>query len=200
VSRAPDHSRLLLPASGPRVLADRRALLWRAPVVPPRSAERVRGRSVRSFARPVEPDMLADAVERGYEVRPRPVPSAGATYGLSFTVLATCEPEGETRVPFVPCDQRQLERLVFNVLEGGFSLVVISADLRKYARAYGERGNRYAAFEAGHFAQVLLMDVFARGWAACPVGGFHDHGVAELSRVSVLGASEPLYLLGVGYE
>jgi Nitroreductase family len=200
MSRAHDHALPGLPSSGPRVSADRRALLWRPQAVPQRTAVRMRGASVRSFAGLVQADTLADAVEGSYEAWPRPIPSAGATYGLSFTVLAARLPEGATQIPFVLCTQERLERLVFNVLEGGFSLVVISADLGKYAHTYGRRGHRYAALEAGHFAQAFLMDVFNRGWAACPVGGFHDGGVAELSRRSVMDASEPLYLLGVGYE
>jgi hypothetical protein len=200
VSQALDHSLPDLPASGPRVSGDRRALLWHTQAVPQRTAARIRGASVRSFAGLVEPDALADAVECCYEVWPRPIPSAGATYGLSFTVLAAQQPKSAIRTPFALCTKQRLERLVFNVLEGRFSLVVVSADLSKYVHTYGQRGRRYAALEAGHFAQAFLMDVYARGWAACPVGGFHDQGVTELTRRSVMDASEPLYLLGVGYE
>lgn len=58
------------------------------------------------------------------------------------------------------------------------------------------RAVRYAAFEAGHAGQNLLLQAVALGLGAVPIGSFRD---AEVSRLLDLPAGEePLYLFAVG--
>ena len=59
-----------------------------------------------------------------------------------------------------------------------------------------ERAVRYAAFEAGHAGQNLLLQAVALDLGSVPVGSFRDD---EVSRLLELPADEaPLYLFAVG--
>jgi nitroreductase len=192
------HATSSLAAGGPRIPAKTRGLRWRPATAPPRTAPRVRGASIRSFGTGIAPHELLEAIGANYHRSPRPVPSAGATYGLSFYLLtshAADEPAGQA---VLACTPSMLRRLVFNRLEGQFSLIVIAAALSAYTRAYGARGYRYALIESGHFAQMFLLDAYRHGWSACPIGSFHDDGVAQAISAGPLGIDTPLYLIGVG--
>jgi SagB-type dehydrogenase family enzyme len=76
-------------------------------------------------------------------------------------------------------------------------LVLICAVPERLAGRHGpERAVRYAAFEAGHAGQNLLLQAVALGLGAVPIGSFRD---AEVSRLLDLPAGEePLYLFAVG--
>lgn len=193
------HTTSSLPASGPRIAAKTRGLRWRPTTAPPRTTQRVRGASIRSFGTGIAPRELLEAIGANYHRSPRPVPSAGATYGLSFYLLTSNAADEPADQAVLACTPSMLRRLVFNRLEGQFSLIVIAAALPAYTRAYGARGYRYALIESGHFAQMFLQDAYRRGWTACPIGSFHDAGIAQAISPGPLSPDTPLYLLGVGH-
>jgi SagB-type dehydrogenase family enzyme len=76
-------------------------------------------------------------------------------------------------------------------------VVLICAVPERLVGRHGpERAVRYAAFEAGHAGQNLLLQAVALGLGAVPIGSFRD---AEVSRLLDLPAGEePLYLFAVG--
>ena len=76
-------------------------------------------------------------------------------------------------------------------------IVIICAVAERLAGRHGpERAARYAAFEAGHAGQNLLLQAVALDLGSVPVGSFRDD---EISRLLGLPADEaPLYLFAVG--
>jgi SagB-type dehydrogenase family enzyme len=76
-------------------------------------------------------------------------------------------------------------------------LVAVCAVPGRLAERHGpERAVRYAAFEAGHVGQSLLLQAVALGLAGVPMGSFAD---AEVSRLLGLPPEEvPLYLFAIG--
>jgi SagB-type dehydrogenase family enzyme len=76
-------------------------------------------------------------------------------------------------------------------------IVVICAVADRLVGRHGpERAVRYAAFEAGHAGQNLLLQAVALDLGSVPVGSFRDD---EISRLLELPADEaPLYLFAVG--
>lgn len=76
-------------------------------------------------------------------------------------------------------------------------IVVICAVADRLAGRHGpERAVRYAAFEAGHAGQNLLLQAVALDLGTVPIGSFVDD---EVSRLLGLPADEaPLYLFAVG--
>ena len=55
--------------------------------------------------------------------------------------------------------------------------VSMIADLARVARAFGNRGYRYAHFEAGAIGQRLYVGAEALGWSATGIGAFYDDDV-----------------------
>jgi SagB-type dehydrogenase family enzyme len=55
--------------------------------------------------------------------------------------------------------------------------VSMIADLEKAARVFGNRGYRYAYFEAGAIGQRLYLGAEALGWNATGIGAFYDDDV-----------------------
>jgi SagB-type dehydrogenase family enzyme len=76
-------------------------------------------------------------------------------------------------------------------------LVIICAVHDRIAGRHGpDRAIRYAAFEAGHAGQNLLLQATALDLGGVPIGSFRD---AEVSRVLGLADDEaPLYLFALG--
>lgn len=76
-------------------------------------------------------------------------------------------------------------------------IVVIDAVPARLVGRHGpERATRYAAFEAGHAGQNLLLQAVALGLAGVPIGSYRD---AEVSRLLELpDGEEPLYLFAIG--
>ncbi len=76
-------------------------------------------------------------------------------------------------------------------------IVIICAVADRLVGRHGpERADRYAAFEAGHAGQNLLLQAVALDLGSVPVGSFRDD---EISRLLGLPADEaPLYLFAVG--
>ncbi len=76
-------------------------------------------------------------------------------------------------------------------------LVVVIASVTDRTRAkYGDRAPRYAAIEAGHVAQNLLLEAAALGLAGVPVGGFDDDPVRK--AVGLGAGEDPLYVVPIG--
>jgi SagB-type dehydrogenase family enzyme len=76
-------------------------------------------------------------------------------------------------------------------------IVVICAVADRLAGRHGpERAARYAAFEAGHAGQNLLLQAVALDLGSVPVGSFRDD---EIRRLLGLAEGEaPLYLFALG--
>jgi SagB-type dehydrogenase family enzyme len=76
------------------------------------------------------------------------------------------------------------------------AVIVIAADYNRTTVKYGERGIRYVHMEAGHAAENICLQAYARGIGTVTIGAFYDSNVQ-----SVLGLPQnevPLYLMPVG--
>ncbi len=140
----------------------------------------------------------------------RTAPSAGALYPLEVYLVAGMvtglepglyryEPEGHRLTPRLEGDLRAA--LSQKALEQSWvadapALLVITAVVRRSARKYGRRAERYALIEAGHAAQNVYLQAEALGLATVIVGAFQD---APLARVLELPRGEqPIGLMPVG--
>ncbi|MEV0610409.1 lantibiotic dehydratase C-terminal domain-containing protein [Polymorphospora rubra] len=56
----------------------------------------------------------------------------------------------------------------------------VTSDLGELRTRFGQRAYRYAAMEAGHLAQNLLLAATAMGLSSVPVGGFFDDDLNQL--------------------
>ena len=74
-----------------------------------------------------------------------------------------------------------------------FSMI---ADLDRAARAHGDRGYRYAHFEAGARGQHLYLAAEALGLRATGIGAFFDDEVNRYLRVA---PQQVIYHLAIGY-
>jgi len=136
----------------------------------------------------------------------RTAPSAGALYPLEcYVVTATgafhYEPGPHRLQPQLANDVRgalAAAALDQPAVSEAPAVVVITAVYERTARKYGDdRARRYAALEAGHVAQNVLLEAVALGLGAVPIGAFDDRRVARLLD---LGSGEaPLYLIPVGH-
>jgi len=75
--------------------------------------------------------------------------------------------------------------------------LVITAEYRRVAVKYGNRGIRYAMIEAGHIGQNLFLQAEALGLKAGIVGAFHDKELIEIMKIPR--THEPLLIMSVGY-
>ena len=75
--------------------------------------------------------------------------------------------------------------------------LVITAEYRRVAVKYGNRGIRYAMIEAGHIGQNLFLQAEALGLKAGIVGAFHDKELIEIMKIPR--THEPLLIISVGY-
>lgn len=62
-----------------------------------------------------------------------------------------------------------------------FSMI---ADLERATEAHGDRGYRYAHFEAGAIGQRLYLGAESFGWQATGIGAFYDDAVHQYLRVA----------------
>lgn len=135
----------------------------------------------------------------------RTAPSAGALYPLELYFVT---PEGVLH--YLP-ESHAFERRAAGDLRPALSRaalgqesvreaacdVVITSVTTRVQRKYGDRAPRYAALEAGHAGQNLLLEATARGLASVPIGAFDDRAVSEL--LGLPKGEEPLYVIAVGY-
>ncbi len=134
----------------------------------------------------------------------RAAPSAGATFPLELYVATE---DGVFR--YLP-EQHALERhleddirrglrragLGQSMLEEAPAVFIFAADVRRTARRYGERAERYVWMEVGHASQNLLLQVVALDLAAVPIGAFRDDDLARVLRLP--DGQQPFYLVPVG--
>ncbi len=135
----------------------------------------------------------------------RASPSAGATYPLELYV-ATADgvyryaPDRHELEEHLDQDvRRSLRRAALDQasVEQAPAVFVIAADIRRTARRYGGRAERYVLIEVGHASQNLLLQAVALDLGGVPIGAFDDDGVAQAVRVP--DGQQVFYLIPVGY-
>lgn len=169
-----------------------------------------RRRSVRSFAPfPLTPMELSQLLWASQGITHptglRTTPSAGALYPLVLYVAAEdgvfCyDPHGHALRSVARRDRRALLARAAHeqeMLEQAAVVIGVSARLEGLRARYGLHAERFAALEAGHAVQNLLLQAVAIDLGAVPVASFFE----EAARM-LLGAAEselPLYLVPVGH-
>jgi SagB-type dehydrogenase family enzyme len=135
----------------------------------------------------------------------RTAPSAGALYPLVLYVVVRSgvyryEPRGHRLKRVDATDRRAaLAQAALGqdaVREAPLDLVLTAAVRRTRAK-YGDRAERYAAIEAGHAAQNVLLEATALGLGAVPIGAIDDD--AARRAVGAGAAETPLYVLAIGH-
>ncbi|MEV0730276.1 lantibiotic dehydratase C-terminal domain-containing protein [Polymorphospora sp. NPDC050346] len=74
----------------------------------------------------------------------------------------------------------------------------VTSDLGGLRARFGQRAYRYAAMEAGHLAQNLLLTTTAMGLSALPLGGFFDDDLNQLLLLDGVHATA-FYALPIGH-
>jgi len=142
----------------------------------------------------------------------RAVPSAGATYPLD--VLVALNQPGVPGLAaglyrYVPAGNvLHLEhpgKVLHQISEACYGqgfiatapvVLVVTCELSRIARRYGERSHRYVYMEAGHSGQNVHLAAESLGLGTVMVGAFDD---AELTKALHLPPGhEPLYVLPIG--
>jgi SagB-type dehydrogenase family enzyme len=156
--------------------------------------------------------VLGKAVVNDVEFDHRPVPSAGATYSMQIFVLVrsvagaeagTYRYDPPTR-RLNPVGARPDDAVIAEIFLGqryvasASAIIVIASELGKALQRYGDRGYRYALFEAGHVAQNIALCAAATGVGNLQTGGFLDSHLASLLQIDPA-AVVPLYAAAVGY-
>jgi len=140
----------------------------------------------------------------------RTAPSAGALYPLEVYVAVgdvaglergvyRSEPRGHRLERVLTGDRRPAlaaAALRQRWFEKAPAVVVLTAVYHRTTGKYGERGVRYAHFEAGHAAENLLLQAAALGLGAVVVGAFEDGRVREVLELPA--AEQPLEIVPVG--
>jgi len=135
----------------------------------------------------------------------RAAPSAGALYPIELYVITA---EGVDH--YVPADHR-LERHLHGdvrlaiqraaihqeVIGDAPVCMVIAAVVRRVARKYGRRAERYCLIEAGHVAQNILLQATSLHLASVPIGAYEDAEVAKALELPK--DHRVLYMLPIGH-
>ena len=176
-------------------------LLWRPP-------------SLRRFAEPLpRKEQLTTLLQDAYGSwnDRRPVPSAGALYGLDLHVLvlgtgdllAPRRQANRTTAWLEPVETGNNDRslrvnaAIYHQIVGPAYVVVLSIHQRAYFQRYGLRGLRFALIECGHCVQEMLRGAALTGLSSCPLGAFDDAVMRELVATK-LTDSVPAYALAIG--
>jgi len=80
---------------------------------------------------------------------------------------------------------------------GAPAAMVLGMDLAPLAQRAGARAEKFAAMEAAHIAQNVLLQATALGLASIPVGGFDEAKVSALLKLPE--GIRPVYLLPLGH-
>jgi SagB-type dehydrogenase family enzyme len=83
-----------------------------------------------------------------------------------------------------------------DAVSGAPVLFVVAADIAVTARKYGARAERYAALEAGHATQNMLLTATGLGLGGVPVGAFDDAALAK--AVGIAAHLTTFYVVPVG--
>ena len=142
----------------------------------------------------------------------RAVPSAGSTYPLELYVVAgkqgveglaegtyRYEPEGHALHLLNSSDNKaELAAACLNERFLGEApvLLLVCAIYERTTECYGQRGERYVHFEAGHVGQNVHLQALALGLGTVMVGAFDDEGVS--AALGLEGNARPLYIMPLG--
>jgi SagB-type dehydrogenase family enzyme len=146
----------------------------------------------------------------GSAFRPRPVPSAGASYPLEVDLLVRAVPGLDAGSYRYLSESHAVRRTGSGLsfaflaeifldqpyLEAAAVVVVLSAALDRTTMRYGDRGYRYVLFEAGHAAQNLVLAAAALKTGSLNLGGFLDAALA--TALQLRSGVVPLYGVALG--
>jgi thiazole/oxazole-forming peptide maturase SagD family component len=171
-----------------------------------------RRESCRDFMdKPVSLELIGTCIDAAYS-KDRPTPSAGSLYPLRFYALVR---NSSDDIPsgFYQYDHTSSEmigiadspdwekmKFIFNnesLVYNAPVIFVITADLDRQAKKYGNRGYRYTNLEAGHSAQNIHLAAQELGLSSLEYGGFQDDKLAE--ELGLEANEKPLISVGVGY-
>lgn len=135
----------------------------------------------------------------------RATPSAGALYPIELYVVSGdgvdhYRPAGHRLERHLPGDvRRALQRAALDqdMIGEAPMCMVIAAVVKRLARKYGERADRYCFMEAGHIAQNVLLQAAALRLAGVPIGAYEDDDVAAVLKLPK--DQRVLYLLTIGF-
>jgi SagB-type dehydrogenase family enzyme len=166
--------------------------------------------SVRQFSTaPLAPQQLSQLLWAAQGVTRkwggRTAPSAGALYPLEV-YLAT----RDGLFHYVPSGHRLMQISDKNplpviaaaalgqsaVLEAP-AVFVICAVYERTSGKYRDRAERYVKIEVGHAAQNILLQAFAMGLGAVPIGAFDDRMIQQSLQLHP--DRQPLYIIPVGH-
>ena len=149
--------------------------------------------------------------ERGYL---RAAPSAGALYPMDLYAVVgkngitgldagvyRYEPEHHTLAQIAEGDFRKeaARASLYQMWMAEPPLqFVITAEYKRIAFKYGERGVRYAMIEAGHIGQNIFLQAHSLGLGAGIVGAFEDEAV--IRAIQIPKTHQPLLIMPVGYR
>jgi SagB-type dehydrogenase family enzyme len=167
-------------------------------------------RSVREFAEtPLTIDQISQLCWAGQGITEektgfRAAPSAGALYPIELYVVTAeavdhYQPRGHALKRHISGDIRPaLQRAALGQKSIGDAptCIVITAVVKRTARKYGERAERYCFLEAGHVAQNILLQATALRLGGVPVGAFEDQEVARV--LNLRGQERVMYLIPIG--
>jgi SagB-type dehydrogenase family enzyme len=134
----------------------------------------------------------------------RAAPSAGALYPIELYFVTAdgvdhYQPEHHRLRRYSTGDARRpLQQAALNQEAIGDApvCVVVAAVVKRTARKYGGRAERYCFIEAGHVAQNILLQATALHLAGVPIGAFEDEKVAAVLKLPK--DHRVLYLLAIG--
>jgi len=134
----------------------------------------------------------------------RAAPSAGALYPIELYIVTAdgidhYQPEHHRLKPHLTGDvRRPLQRAALDqeAIGDAPACVVLAAVVKRTARKYGDRAERYCFIEAGHVAQNILLQATALHLAGVPMGAFEDDKVATVLKLPK--DHRVLYLLAIG--
>lgn len=169
-------------------------------------------RSVRSFqdGRALDMQQISQILWAGQGITGpekgfRTAPSAGARFPMELYVVTAegifhYDPflnaldivgKGDYRAQFADASRKQA------FIARCSMAVLIAANYDRMRARCGDRTEKFAAMEAGHAAQNMLLEATALGLVSVPVGGVDEPKMRELLHLPA--ALTPLYTVVVGY-
>lgn len=170
-----------------------------------------RRRSLREFAdKPLTPAQVSQLCWAGQGITEstgglRASPSAGATYPIELYVATAAGvgqyiPASHDLKPHLGEDVRGgLRRLALDqaMITEAPATFVITAEIGRTSRRYGDRAERYCYMESGHITQNMLIQAEALGLGGVPIGAFEDRQIDSLLKLPR--GRLVLYMLCIGY-
>jgi SagB-type dehydrogenase family enzyme len=114
-------------------------------------------------------------------------PSAGNLRARSYIVVT--KPDLRRALAMAAFGQEQVAE--------ASALIVVSADVKRSASRYGERGDLFALQDATAATMCLLLTAHDMGLGACWVGAFDDLAVREI--LDIKEGSLPVAIISLGW-